>query len=60
MADICDMADIQNELALEYAIRDAAKDIPPGVAGDCDLCGEYSGRLIGGACAPCREKYKLP
>ena len=31
--------------------------LPEGVAGDCDLCGEWSGRLIDGACAPCRDKY---
>lgn len=31
-----------------------------GVAGDCDLCGEWTSRLVGGACCPCRDKYKLP
>jgi hypothetical protein len=44
----------------EAAIAAAAKDIQPGVPGECDLCGEESGRLIGGACAPCRDKHKLP
>lgn len=33
---------------------------PPGDPGDCELCGRWSGRLIGGACAPCRDKYRLP
>lgn len=33
---------------------------PAGTPGDCDLCGEWCGRLVGGACVPCREKYKLP
>lgn len=42
------------------AIAQAARDIPPGEPGECDLCGEWSGRLIGGACAPCRDKHKLP
>ena len=31
--------------------------LPPGKPGDCDLCGEWSGRLIEGACAPCRDRY---
>ena len=34
--------------------------IPEGDSGDCELCGEWSARLVGGACAPCRDKYKLP
>jgi hypothetical protein len=35
-------------------------EMPKGVPGDCDICGQWSGRLVDGACAPCREKYKLP
>ena len=27
---------------------------------DCDLCGEWSGRLIAGSCAPCRDRRHLP
>lgn len=42
------------------AIREAAANMPSGVAGNCDLCGRWSGRLVGGACAPCRDRYKLP
>ena len=41
-------------------IRRQAAKIEAGVPGDCDLCGEWSARLINGACAPCRDKYKLP
>lgn len=33
---------------------------PPGIEGDCELCGEWSGRLVGGACSPCRDKHNLP
>jgi hypothetical protein len=33
-------------------------EIPKGNPGECDLCGEWSGRLINGACAPCRDKYE--
>ncbi len=41
-------------------IAEAAAKIPPGEPGDCDLCGEWSGRLVGGVCAPCRDRHKLP
>lgn len=41
-------------------IRKQAAKIDPGQPGDCDLCGEWSARLVNGACAPCRDKYKLP
>lgn len=61
-----DDVDITNER--EAALRDArireaaaaAAAIPPGTPGECDLCGEWSGRLVGGACAPCRDRRKLP
>lgn len=42
------------------AARRAAEAIPVGKPGDCELCGEWSGRLVGGACAPCRDRYGLP
>jgi hypothetical protein len=42
------------------AINAAAKASPPRRAGECDLCGEWSGRLIEAACAPCRDRHKLP
>jgi hypothetical protein len=60
MSDDADRADSEIERGTAEAIRLAAKDIQPGEPGDCDLCGEWSGRLIGGACAACRDKYKLP
>lgn len=37
-----------------------AQAIPKGKPGDCELCGEWSGRLVNGVCAPCRDRYKLP
>ncbi len=45
--------------ALNQVCEQAAR-IEPGVPGDCDLCGEWSARLIRGACAPCRDKWRLP
>jgi len=44
----------------QRAIAAARKPIPPGEPGECDLCGEWCGRLIGGNCARCRDKHKLP
>lgn len=59
MADEADVANDYVEMQLERAIAAARMDIPPGVEGECELCGEWSGRLIGGACAPCRDRYRL-
>lgn len=41
------------------AARETAHRIPVGEPGDCDFCGEWSGRLVVGACAPCRDKWRL-
>lgn len=42
--------------AVAKASRIAAL-IPPGTPGECSGCGEMSGRLVDGYCAPCRDKY---
>jgi len=55
--DIIDIASEREERDRELAIAAARADIPPGKPGECDLCGEWSGRLINGAGAPCRDKY---
>lgn len=66
MSDRGDIVDRGNERAAqmtadsEAAIRRAAAAIPTGEPGECGLCGEWSGRLVNGACAPCRDHYKLP
>jgi hypothetical protein len=41
-------------------IRVQAAKIPKGEPGDCNLCGEWSARLVNGVCAPCRDRRKLP
>lgn len=38
----------------------AAAQLDPGKQGECELCSEWSGRLVNGVCAPCRDKYGLP
>ena len=42
----------------EYKRR--ADAIPVGYPGVCEYCGHPSKRLVGDACAPCRDRYKLP
>ncbi|MCH9838645.1 conjugal transfer protein TraR [bacterium] len=60
--DIIDQATIVtdgvNERAIQRA-RQAHSEMPVGRPGDCDLCGEWSGRLVEGACAPCRDARGL-
>lgn len=62
MADDVDKANDYSESLLNSkirGIRDKAK-LEKGEEGECDLCGEWMLRLISGACAPCRDRYKLP
>lgn len=57
-----DLTEAEGWLLLQILkdVRAKAAAIEPGTPGDCDLCGEWSARLIRGACAPCRDRYKLP
>lgn len=59
MADLADKASDYLEEFEQRAIDAVRADIPKGNPGDCEYCGEWSGRLIDGACAPCRDKYRL-
>lgn len=62
MTDEIDRAQEQEHVVTDASIRQArrvAAEIPPGKAGDCDLCGEWSGRLVNGTCARCRDKWRL-
>jgi hypothetical protein len=63
MADDADRSG--DRMEIEERLRDRARPVDPyqppaGKAGDCDLCGGWCGRLIGGACPPCRDKHGLP
>lgn len=52
---------IEREEAAAIKAVQAKRDAQPaGVPGECDLCGEWMLRLVDGACAPCRDRYKLP
>ena len=63
MADEIDRQ-LERDEVLEAArlkkIQAQAAKIPKGEPGDCDLCGEWSARLVNGVCAPCRDRHKLP
>lgn len=61
--DVIDRANERAEQILEAEIdevRHRAQSIPVGEPGDCDLCGGWSGRLVNGVCAPCRDLHRLP
>lgn len=63
MADEADKTSERMEVqkAADIAeIRRKAAEIPKGKPGECERCGEPFRRLVGGACAPCRDKFKLP
>lgn len=64
MSDQIDDANTVADLFLDVAIRTAAQPLAAGVPGECELCGEDSPRLVqtqlGLACAPCRDKRRLP
>lgn len=63
MADDIDSANDLAQAERDRGLREAqtrAQQIPVGVPGDCGLCGEWSGRLVGGTCASCRDKWGLP
>lgn len=64
MADEVDLANDRIEREISARLRDhhakAQAGMQKGFPGECELCGEWSRRLVDGACAPCRDKYKLP
>jgi hypothetical protein len=63
MSDEIDQANDRVELDSSIAIalaHLAAGKIPKGEPGECDLCGEHSERLVGGCCAPCRDRWGRP
>lgn len=62
MVDSVDSSNDKSQDELDNIIataRSKALDIPTGNPGECDLCGHWSGRLVLGACAPCRDRWKL-
>lgn len=62
MSDEIDQTDERSAVfdAARIAAVRAKAVIVPGTPGDCEICGEWSGRLVGAACAPCRDRFELP
>lgn len=56
MADDVDLANAVADRALSRLIAAARQPVAKGVAGECRDCGWASPRLIGGRCAPCRDR----
>lgn len=62
MADEIDLQSIRDAVELDAAVaavRAKAAEIPKGVAGECEYCGEYFARIVNGHCARCRDKLGL-
>ncbi|WP_053979426.1 hypothetical protein [Marinagarivorans algicola] len=61
MADDIDTSNDNQQKHTDIHIANIRKQaqLPKGVKGDCDLCGEWSGRLITGICAPCRDLHQV-
>ena len=62
MTDEVDIANDRAAITTDKAVDEIRKKakLAPGIEGECELCGEWMLRLINGACAPCRDRYKLP
>lgn len=60
--DDADISDERIQRAIDSKLSEVRLQkalMPAGSPGECERCGEWSGRLVGGACAPCRDKYGL-
>jgi len=60
MSDDADRSDQRIEERISDGINEASRAVasmPAGEPGECDGCGEWSGRLVDGYCAPCRDRY---
>lgn len=63
MADEIDFATELTQRRTEEEVRaasKAAREMPAGEPGECDLCGEHFTRLVNGVCARCRDRHNLP
>lgn len=59
MTDQIDRANDYAEAERAMAIANRLPfSLDKGKPGECDFCGEWFGRLVDGACVPCRDKYE--
>lgn len=59
--DEADMAEQRIEEAVSDGISEASRAVaamPIGEPGECNGCGNYFQRTVGGYCGHCRDKFK--
>lgn len=61
MTDEVDISNDRLQHDIDRRVEEVRRnaELPPGEPGDCEMCGEWSGRLVNGVCAPCRDRFKL-
>ncbi len=57
--DELDLAQEREQIFRDSAIAQTAREIPQGTPGDCEWCELNSPRLVRGACAVCRDAFRL-
>jgi hypothetical protein len=60
--DDADRATYFIESVIDDHVKDAmrrAAQIPEGVAGECEICGEHFARLVDGCCGFCRDEFGM-
>jgi len=54
--DLADLAQVELEAAEQRRYERLRKyELPVGIPGECDDCGEHCARLVCGLCAACRD-----
>ena len=60
MSDEVDLTTERQLFQQQVMEQNTRYELPPGDPGECEFCGEWYSRLIGGACGFCRDKFRLP
>lgn len=59
MSDDMDNANAMMDKQLDDVMaRRRPFTLDAGKPGECDFCGEWFGRIVDGACVPCRDKHE--
>ena len=53
------LAQEREQIARADALAHSARAIEPGQQGECEYCGYVYPRILRGACARCRDAYRL-
>lgn len=60
MVDDADIAFALQSARVAQQVARIDASLPAGVEGECDECGEWMGRLVGGRCGFCRDGRRPP